>query len=468
MKNKLFLFSLIFVFGLLAYLHYQISLASISSVTTGTPSVGKTSATLNGTVTLGGAGETHARGFALGTATANYDIGTSTELGAGSGSFSHATTTNLSKGTAYYFRAYAASSTAPQTVYGNEAVFLTGIDDPTSLAATAGTVSDITLSWTKGTGAGNTYVMYRTDQYPSSITDGTQGCISSGTSCTVSSLGCSTTYYLRAWSSTTAAGLSTTSDSYAQLTDSTEGCPPPTPSIKACAGPKVSADSLIINKGAKDTPTREVELSIQADSASLMSVCNNSSFINCPLENYKTTKPWTLTEGDGPKTVYAVFTSSCGMNSAVVSSNTIILQTPTISVPTPTPIPLPVTPAPEITPTPSSTPAPAPGEKPVTSSGAISGCTIISFNRSFRMGMSGNDVKCLQIILNSDPATKVAISGAGSPGNETNYFGVLTKAAVIKFQEKYASEILAAFNITKGTGVVATNTRAKLNELLGK
>jgi len=50
-------------------------------------------------------------------------------------------------------------------------------------------------------------------------------------------------------------------------------------------------------------------------------------------------------------------------------------------------------------------------------------------------------------------------------GEITGSFGLKTKSAVIRFQEKYPEEILGPNNLTKGTGIVDLLTREKLNEL---
>lgn len=85
--------------------------------------------------------------------------------------------------------------------------------------------------------------------------------------------------------------------------------------------------------------------------------------------------------------------------------------------------------------------------------------------RSLKLGSTGADVRELQVLLNKDPDTAVATSGVGSPGNESQYFGSLTKDAVLRFQTKYASEVLYPIGLSFATGFVGSQTRAKLNKL---
>ena len=87
---------------------------------------------------------------------------------------------------------------------------------------------------------------------------------------------------------------------------------PPTPSVS-------------INSDAQYTTSTSVTLSISSSGASKMKVSNNSSFTGACWENYSTSKSWTLTSGDGTKTVYVKTRDAAG-NESGTGSDTIILD----------------------------------------------------------------------------------------------------------------------------------------------
>lgn len=90
----------------------------------------------------------------------------------------------------------------------------------------------------------------------------------------------------------------------------------------------------------------------------------------------------------------------------------------------------------------------------------ISSVSCASFETNLFYGMQGPQVRCLQEFLkNQGPEIY-------PEGLVTGNFLELTRAAVIRFQEKYASEILAPLGLSEGTGFVGPFTRTKIKDLL--
>lgn len=127
--------------------------------------------------------------------------------------------------------------------------------------------------------------------------------------------------------------------------------------------------------------------------------------------------------------------------------------------PAPESTPAPV-PAPAITPPSVSEPTPTPA--PLTEPAKPQ----FVFTRNLTVGLTGEDVRELQKFLNNQ-GFKVALSGSGSPENESDYFGNLTKSALAKFQEFYKDEVLSPVGLTNGTGYFGPSTRAKIQAMLG-
>lgn len=83
-----------------------------------------------------------------------------------------------------------------------------------------------------------------------------------------------------------------------------------------------------------------------------------------------------------------------------------------------------------------------------------------NFSQNLYYGLKTPDVSRLQEFLKSQ-GEEIYPEGIVS-----GFFGPLTQSAVIRFQEKYSSEILLPLGLDKGTGFVGPSTRAKINQLL--
>ncbi len=82
----------------------------------------------------------------------------------------------------------------------------------------------------------------------------------------------------------------------------------------------------------------------------------------------------------------------------------------------------------------------------------------VTFKSELSTGSRGTEVTALQTCLARYPEIY-------PEGQISGNFGAQTKAAVIRFQEKYKESILTPSGLTKGTGTVGKSTRTKLNEI---
>jgi hypothetical protein len=88
-----------------------------------------------------------------------------------------------------------------------------------------------------------------------------------------------------------------------------------------------------------------------------------------------------------------------------------------------------------------------------------------SFTKILKLGSVGDEVKQLQIFLNTH-GFPISKSGNGSLSKETTYFGEKTKQALIKFQESNVKDILTPQGLTRGTGIFWIYSMKIANEML--
>ncbi len=202
--------------------------------------------------------------------------------------------------------------------------------------------------------------------------------------------------------------------------------------------------TVLINEGAENTTITEVVLALGISSNGIqMMISNRDDFEGAPWEDFITIKYWSLSPGTGLKTVYVKFRDAYSNISDIATDTINLIQ--------------------EIAELPGTTPT---STDPTTTSTPLTQTTVTLFTRDLYLGIKGNDILALQKFLNASNFKLTETADPGSPGNETNYFGPLTKAAVTKFQEINWQEILAPLNLIKGTGYFGPMTRQFINSLL--
>ena len=231
---------------------------------------------------------------------------------------------------------------------------------------------------------------------------------------------------------------------------------PPTPPSKGFL--------ILIQDGVKYTNNRTVILKLDGGpDAKKMAISNFADFYGAGQEIYQTTKIWKLPKDEGEKTVYVKFYTQWGQSSPVISDTIILRTIPGKSITDMTVNTLKqkiaeiLAKIAQLKTQLQQLRAPTPNfgvEAEIPSD--------YRFNVNLKYGQMNENVKYLQLFLKSQ-GHEIYPEGIVS-----GWFGPLTKKAVICFQEKYASDILAPWELSEGTGFIGKTTREKINEILGR
>jgi hypothetical protein len=215
------------------------------------------------------------------------------------------------------------------------------------------------------------------------------------------------------------------------------------------AKPANAVFSIQINNGETTTDNRNITLSLTASpDTKNIAISENPNFQFASLEPFTPTKQYQLSSGNGLKTIYVKFYTKYGYSSSPYSASIVLNEKantiPVIGQNNP------------VNSVPGSTVS-----QPVSVPTVISDLPFgFTFHRILQSGQSNPDVRKLQEFLKSlgkeiYPDARI-----------TGYFGPLTRQAVIRFQEKYAKEILAPQGLKHGNGRVGPATLKKINAIL--
>ncbi|MFA5207920.1 MAG: PKD domain-containing protein [Candidatus Paceibacterota bacterium] len=214
------------------------------SVTTNTPVVGTTSATLNGILTNDGGQYSSVR-FNWGRLS-SYSNSTPWTTNKSTGQTFDYYVSGLEKGKAYHFRAEA--SNGRETVVGQDVTFVTKPDAVTGFTALAAGSNQISLSWNKSSSSCYTIVTRKTGSYPNNSADGTVVYYGTGSSVVDSNLNNNVWYYYKAWAVGCDEGMYSYSDAQYSRAYTTGGYVP-----VVVTKAEISLEGLVRNITQKET-----------------------------------------------------------------------------------------------------------------------------------------------------------------------------------------------------------------------
>ena len=226
------------------------------------------------------------------------------------------TDTGLTPNTLYAYEVKAKDALDNASEYSDNTTKYTLAAVPGTPSLIADSTVQITASWSANSNPTGTYY------YIENTTDSTNSGWITDASWASSGLACGTSYSFRVKARN---GNLTSTDFSSTTSETTSSCGGgglPAGAYNPPAPPVGTSFAVSINNGAASVATRDVMLTLTAGSNVVrMSISNDPNFTNAVQEPYSPRRLWTLTDGQGQKTVYAKFFTSYGVASNTVSDS---------------------------------------------------------------------------------------------------------------------------------------------------
>lgn len=233
------------------------------------------------------------------------------------------TFTSISPNTEYSYQVAAVDSFGNTGTYSTVTSSYTDAAVPVSVSGSAGGTTSINLTWSSASNpSGTTYDVYN-------VNTGSSEGTTTETSMTVTGLtaGTSYTFQVRAQYLADNSTYSAYSSASAAITTNSSGgggsvAPNPPSAPTGLDGEKIKMVLIAGDVATVNSP--DVTLTMKAEDAVQMAISNSDSFDTVSFETFAATKNWTLTEGNGLKTVYVKFRAKDG--STITSNDTVTLS----------------------------------------------------------------------------------------------------------------------------------------------